>query len=438
MTTATAAFPPELAREYETAAVGPGTRLHLLSNPKWKTVFIDVFIRRELDERAAWFAILPHVLKRGTRSIPDLRSMTRRLEELYGASMASDILKVGEAQVLLVRVEVANPKYVPGAPRILEQALDLLAELLFDPRVEDGAFLADRVEQEKRNLARFIEGLLNDKTAYASERCCEEMCRGEPFGLYEYGRMEAVRAIEPRGLHEFYRDALDRCPIDIFVSGDIALERARDLVAARFGRPRRGDLVPRVATPHPPPGPVREVMEERPVHQAKLVLGLRSEITARDPAFPALLFANAVLGGFPHSKLFRVVREREALCYYATSSIEKTKGIILVASGIDGRNYERARALIEEQIEAVRRGDVSDLEISTTRKAIQRNFTTIADSATRFATHWYTGLLNARPECIARALEAIERVAREDLAEAARRTRLDTVYLLRDVARPTG
>src|SRR6185295_13773457 len=102
----------------------------------WKTVFIDVFLSRELDGRAASFAILPHLLKRGTRKVASLRAMTRRLEELYGASMASDILKVGELQVLLVRLEIANPKFVPGSPRILEEGLDLLADLLFDPKTD--------------------------------------------------------------------------------------------------------------------------------------------------------------------------------------------------------------------------------------------------------------------------------------------------------------
>jgi predicted Zn-dependent peptidase len=423
----------ELARIYETVEVGEGTRLHVLSTPKWKTVFIDVFLRRALDARAAELAILPFLLKRGTNKIADLRAMTRRLEELFGASIASDILKVGESQVLLTRLEIANPKFVPGAPRLLEEGLDLLRDLLFDPRTEDGGFPLDRVEQEKRNLARTIEGLLNDKTAYASERCCEEMCRGEPFGLYEYGRLEDVRALAPRPIYDFYREAVDRCPMDIFMAGDVTVAAARELVAERFAFARAGDLRPAAATPHPPPRAApREVVEERPVKQGKLVMGLRSDITARSPEFPALLLANAVLGGFPHSKLFRVVREQEGLCYYASSSIEKTKGVLVIASGIDAASYERARALIEAQLEAVRRGDVTDEELEKTRKAVRRNFTTIADSPARLATHWYTGLVNGRTETVAAAIAALDRVSAGEIAEAARRIRLDTVYFLRD------
>jgi predicted Zn-dependent peptidase len=422
----------ELARTYESVPLGRGGRLHVLSTAKWKTVFVDVFLRRDLDERAAALALLPNLLRRGTRRVPDLRAMTRRLESLYGASIASDILKVGESQVLLARLEIAHPRHLPGEAPVLALGLDLLSDVLFDPRVADGAFAADWVEQEKRNLANAIQGLQNDKTAYATERCCQEMCAGEPFALYEYGRVEDVRALEPGGLYAFYREVIDRAPIDIFISGDVSLDEARSLVEPRFPLERRGDLVPRPPAPHPAPRPVREVIEERPVKQAKLVLGLRSEISARDPELAALLMANGILGGFPHSKLFRVVREREGLCYYASSSFERTKGVILVGAGIDGASYETARALIESQIEALRKGEVDDAEIANTRKAIRRSLTTAGDSASRLASHWYTGLVNGRPEAIAAAIAAIERVAPADVVAAARRLRLDTVYLLRD------
>ncbi len=425
----------ELDRTYETASIGPGTRLHVLPTGKWKTVFVDVFVRRALDGDSSAFALLPSLLKRGTTKIPNLRAMTRRLEELFGASIRSDILKIGEAQVLIVRLEIANPRYVPRAPRILEDGLDLLRDLLFDPRLVDGAFPADVVEQEKRNHVRFIEGLRNDKGAYASERCCEEMCRGEPFGLYEYGRVEDVQALDGRRLAAFWREAFDRCPIDVFVSGDVDPGRASALVRERLPAGRRGDLDPGVASPHPPPRvEVLEVIEERPVKQGKLVFGLRSEITARDPEFASLLFANGILGAFPHSKLFRIVREKEGLCYYASSSIEKTKGVIVIASGIEPANYRRARELIERQLEALRSGDVSDEEMEKTRKALRRNYETIGDSASRMATHAYGGILNGRPETVAGAIAAVDRVTPEATTAAARRVRLDTVYFLRNSA----
>ena len=59
--------------------------------------------------------------------------------------------------------------------------------------------------------------------------------------------------------------------------------------------------------------------------QGKLSLGLRSEITAADSRYPALLLLNAVYGAGMTSKLFLQIREEQSLCYYANSSLDKIK-----------------------------------------------------------------------------------------------------------------
>jgi predicted Zn-dependent peptidase len=427
----------ELARTFESAPIGPGTAFHVLSTARWKTIFLDAFVRRDLDDGASALALLPTLLRRGTRAHPDQRRLSMRLDELYGATLRTDVLKVGESQVLVVHVEVANPRFVPGAPPLFEAGLDLVRDVLLDPHLDSGGrFPADVVEQEKRNQVRFVEGLLNDKGAYAVERCCEEMCRGEPFAIYEYGSVDAIRALDAARLTEFWRALVDRAPIDVFVTGDVDADAARDAAAARFGRARRADETTRPPTPHPPARAVREVFEERPVHQGKLVLGLRSSITARDEAFPALLVANGVLGAYPSSKLFRVVREREGLCYYANSSLERTKGLVLAAAGVEARHYERARALIEREIAALQAGELTDEELTSARRSLVRGLETTADSATRTVTHLYGGIVNGRIEPVARLIEGIEAVRPGDVVDAARALRLDTVYFLRPPAAP--
>ncbi len=55
----------------------------------------------------------------------------------------------------------------------------------------------------------------------------------------------------------------------------------------------------------------------------------------------AIIFAlqvfNGIFGGFPHSKLFMNVREKEHLAYYASSSIDTFRGFMTVQTGIDGK-----------------------------------------------------------------------------------------------------
>ena len=62
--------------------------------------------------------------------------------------------------------------------------------------------------------------------------------------------------------------------------------------------------------------------------QGKLSLGFFTDITANDPRYPALVLAATVFGGGATSKLFTNVREQMSLCYYASASFEKFKGVL--------------------------------------------------------------------------------------------------------------
>ena len=57
------------------------------------------FIRPMKKEEAALNALLPAVLLRGCKGCPDLRTITLRLDDLYGASVSALVRRVGDYQV---------------------------------------------------------------------------------------------------------------------------------------------------------------------------------------------------------------------------------------------------------------------------------------------------------------------------------------------------
>src|SRR5690625_7611044 len=59
------------------------------------------------------------------------------------------------------------------------------------------------------------------------------------------------------------------------------------------------------------------IIEKQDIQQAKLHLGYRTNSTYQDDDYHALQVFNGVFGGFPSSKLFINVREKNSLAYYA-------------------------------------------------------------------------------------------------------------------------
>ena len=416
---------------FESAEIADGVTLHARHDPKFKTAVVKIFLATDLEEeRATEIALLPSVLRRGTKKHPTQRALTRHLESLYGTQLGGDILKIGEEQVISFKLEVPGDFFLPAGKGAFGPALETLRALVLDPALEDGHFPAPVIAQEKEKQRQFIDALVNDKGVYAAERCGREMCRGERFEVYEYGSNERLAAVSPESLTKTWKDLVANAPIDIYIMGSFDGERAKDAVRKAFAleRGQRKRLVG--TTRNPERRAPREIREPMPVKQGKLCMGLRSDQRLEDEGYYALIVMNGVLGAFAHSKLFRNVREKAGLCYYASSSLERTKGLVFIQSGIEKENFEKARDLSLEQLEAIRRGEVTDEEIESTKRAARLTYRSLLDRPAQLSNMLYILKLAGREIPLHELARKVESVGREEIVEAARRVWLDTVYFL--------
>ena len=394
---------------------------------------VKLFLRTDLAPHVATeVAALPFVLRHGSRDVPSLRAVSRTLEALFGAALGIDVLKLGEHHVLTFSLEVLGDRFLPAGAEVLRRGLELATGLLLDPaRDERGHLRAEPVAQEKEKMRRLIEGLINDKGAYAIERCIQELCAGEPFSVFEYGALADLEGLDGAALEARRARLVAEAPIDVYLAGAFDPDQAEALIRALLPV-ERGELPPlRGTTPHPPAREVREVHEAvAGLNQGKLVLGYRTASRLGEPGYWPLLLMNGVLGGFAHSKLFTNVREKAGLCYDASSSLERFKGLLFVYAGIDPKDFARTRDLCQAQVEAIAQGEVSDDELGHTRLAFREAYRALLDSPQRLVNLDFMfglGGLGFSPDDAVAALDA---VTREQVQAAAAGLRLDTVYFL--------
>jgi predicted Zn-dependent peptidase len=409
-------------------------RLHVCSSPKFKTTLISVVIRQELSpETVTKTALLPNVLQRGTSAYPSTLGLKRRLDELYGAALYGDVFKRGENHLLQLSMEIANDRYLRDQTPLLKEGLDFISQVVLSPAVEHDAFLSSYVESEKKNLRQRIESLKDDKIRYSSQRMIEAMCENEPFALHQYGRVEDLDGIDGKNLFTYYREMLDSCPVDFYCIGHVSQEEAeqwfRERFEERFSAPRstrvRASMQKDVTEE-------KVVIERMDVAQGKLNIGLRSGVTAGDTDYPALLVYNGILGGFPHSKLFMNVRERASLAYYCSSRVESHKGLVVIHSGIEIANYEKAVSIIREQLESLKRGDISDREMEQTKATLANQLREQQDRNHDLVHFHYQSVLTGKERSLESLLADIDRVGIEDVRRVAEKVKLDTIYFLRD------
>ena len=417
----------------QTITLLPGVTLRCFPDDRFKQSCLSLQLVRPMSrQEAALNALIPTVLLRGTESAPDLRAITLRLDDLYGASVGAIVRRVGDYQTTGLHCSFISDRHAMDGDAVLEPVIDFLGELLLCPCLENGVFRPDYVESEKKNLIATIESQLNDKRVYAAGQLMKRMCAGDSFGVPRLGEVSQVNQITPQNAYDHYRKILAESPIEIFYVGSAAPETVASKLRQLLSRIDRCyvNLPEQTGFASPSGGHQEETMS---VAQGKLAIGLVTPITIRDPRFPAMQIFNTIFGGGMTSKLFMNVREKMSLCYDIGSGYHGTKGIIAVSAGIDCEKEEIVRAQIDAQLEACRNGDISQEELTAAKEALCSSLRSTHDSPGAIESYYATAALSGLAMTPAQYIEKIRKVTKEQVAQAAQTLSLHTVYFLKGV-----
>ena len=228
----------------------PGVHLTAVHTKKFKSSVLGLqFLLPLQEETASLNALVPMVLRRGTREHPDLEALSAALDELYGGSLEPMVRKKGETQCVGFLGSFLDDAYtLDGAP-LLERAAALLGEVVFHPYTSAGAFCPDYTSQEKTNLIDRIRAQINDKRQYAQLRVVEEMCAGERFGVDKLGSEAAAAAIDCAALWTRYQEMLRLAPVELYYCGSAAPERVRQALSMAIDRQAICDMLGGGETP---------------------------------------------------------------------------------------------------------------------------------------------------------------------------------------------
>jgi len=415
--------------------LSPGAKLTCIGTDKFKTGCMSVNLIIPLSrETAAKGALLPSVLRRGSAVYPDMEKIAEATDELYGARIEPIVRKKGELQSIGFYADFIDDDYVPAGETVLERVTELLGELLLRPKQRAGTFLTDYVESERSNLVDRIRAAINDKRSYANSALLRNMCAGEAFGVDRLGDEETAAAITPQALSKFYRSVLETARVEVFYCGHADTKRVELAVRNMLGGLPRPEKKPAETTTNillaPPSAEPREFREALDVSQGKLALGFRMGKTMLEPDYPALSVFNAAFGGSVTSKLFLNVRERLSLCYYASSTIERHKGVMVVSSGVEFKNFETARTEILAQLDAIRNGELSDWEFVSAKRAVLTAQLATLDRPAGLEEAVFDLNIAGIPYTPEELATLADTVSREKVIEIANSIELDSVYYL--------
>lgn len=420
---------------YKKAEIKKGITLHQINTNKFKTNLIAVFLTTELNrQNVTKNALISAILRRGSKKIQTQEEISKKLEEMYGAEFDCGLDKTGDNQVLKFYIETINDNFLPqNSPNILQESIESILDIVLNPYTENEGFKEEYLNQEKNNIQNIIKGKIDNKARYALDRCIEEMYKNENFGLYKYGYIEDLEEITPKNLYQYYKDLINNCKIDIFVSGIID-DKLEDLIKNNENiqkLPQREAKFKKTQLVHKQEVQENVVIEKMEVTQGKLILGLDVDIKDEELKYATLLY-NSILGGSANSKLFQNVREKANLAYVASSSYLRYKSNIFIKCGIEIENYEKALEIIKKQITDMANGDFSQEDIQNSKKGIIAGIKNIDDEQDTQITFCFGQELSSDPIILEEYTKKLENVNKEDIVNIAKKVKVNTIYFLRN------
>ena len=421
--------------EYKQIEIKKGIKLHTIKTEKFKTNLIAIMLTTKLDrENVTKNALIPAVLRRGTKNLITQEEINKKLEEMYGASLDCGLDKTGDNQVLKFYIETVNDEFLPQeAENMLKISLEKIFEFVFNPYLENGCFKKEYVEQEKENIKQIIDGKIDNKARYSLDRCIEEMYKDQPYGLYKYGYVEDMKDINEKNLYEYYQNLINECKIDIFVSGIID-EETENIINNNENIIKLKDREPQYNEPEikaKKSEKENDVQESMDVTQGKLIIGMDLDIDDDNLRFDVMIY-NSIFGGSANSKLFQNVREKASLAYTASSSYYRFKNNIFINCGIEIKNYEKALEIIKQQIEDMKKGNFTDEEVENAKKGIIASIKTIDDEQDTEITYFFSQELSKSKCNIEQYMQRISEVTKDKVVDVANKVSINTVYFLKD------
>lgn len=407
-------------------------KVYKINNDKFKSIYISYNFTMEVKENSVFSnnAVLGALMAKSSRKYQTQKEIEKYLNSLYGANYDVNVEKYGDLYNLEFRIEYINKKFLPGNEDLLENILNFLKEMIYNP----ADWTDENIKREKEFILERINERKDEKLKYGVQRAEELLCKDEPFGVFLYGDQDNVQNVDKDVLKNAYSELLKSC-VTVIISGNLEgydnIEETFNEVFKNieFSSKEVTDLI--YNTKRESDNKTEEVKEYQDTTQSVLSLGLRIKDCTIDD-FYALNLYNAILGTTPSSKLFQNVREKESLAYTVRSRYYRFKDIIVIFAGINKENYQKAVDVIKEQIEAIKKGEISKEEFESAKDSLMADLLEWKDSKIAMAKMKFANIIAFKDADITveDMRERMSKVTLEDVIRVANLVSVEKIFVL--------
>lgn len=413
---------------YSRKTIAEGVGYSAIIDPKFKSNVIQVaFITDLKKETASENALAIGIMGSSNKNYKNISEITEKLNSLYGAGINIGISKQGDYQKLSIGVRAIHNRYALESEDINSEVMQILLDCIFAPNASDDEFASEPFEFRKKDLLDSIQAEINNKRGYAIMQASKKAFSEENAGNSAYGDMESAMAVTQKQAYSAYKRLLSQAQVEIYFVGSEENPQVEECLAKAFSALERKVTKNNFIVPSPAKNEVCRFEESMDVNQCKMAMVFKTD---NDDRY-AVKLMNTILGSTPFSKLFLNVREKLSLCYYCASNYNNLKGALVIDCGVEYENTGKSENEILNQIEEIKNGNFTQEDIDNSILSIANSLKGIGDTTSSYIG-WYYGCFVV-DEVITpqQSLERYKAVTKQQIIDAAKSLKLDTVYLMK-------
>ena len=372
--------------------------------------------------------LLTDYLVATTKKYKTRKSLNLKIQELYSLYIESFNNRIGNMLVTRFNMSLLNPKYTEEG--MLSESLDLLHDIIFSPNVKNNQFDKEIFNILKRDLESEIKTVKENSRMYANIRMLENM--GEyPYSYRGFGYLEDLEKINEKNLYDYYKEFIKKSDVDIYVIGDFNEREMINLIKEKLNFITIKKSKCNINIYHDTiPKKIKTIIENENINQSKLSIGCKIKDLSEFERKYVINLYNMILGGGFNSKFMQVIREKNSLCYYITSSVNKADNLLIISSGISKDNFDSVIKYIKDIMKKMSKHIITKEELENVKTEYLSVLDETLDNMDGIVENIVAkDLLNL--DDLEKRREEIMKVTIEDIEKVSKKVYLDTIYLLR-------
>lgn len=407
-----------------------------INDKKFKSIYFSFNYtinanKKEMTESA----ILASIMSKSSRKYNSQKQIEKYLGNLYNTLFDVNVEKIGDLYNIEFKLECINKKYLPDNIDVVSDALKFLYDMIYDQSVENDRFDKNLVNREKEYIKDKIKEQKDEKLKYGILKMEQILSKDEPFATSVFGDENQIDKITLNDIYNRYINVLNDSCINILISGNLdGYDNIEEIVKNIFNEKINSsvnakDLVYDKHIDDSNKKDINETYETQQTTQSVITFGMRIRNSTTDDFF-ALNVYNAILGSTPSSKLFQNFREKESLAYTVRSRYYRFKSIIIIYAGIQKKNYEKAKEVVEKQIKDMEDGNITDIEFNAAKDSLVSDLVEWNDSKMSLAKMLFVNAFTNTNYTLNEMIEKIQKVSLQDVINVAKKITLEEIYLL--------